>query len=218
MADSGVTTAGVAEAADRIAVAHQNLLREPGLQFEFEAVPPPPQLPEWLRSIFAFLARLQPLFEILFWIGIAALAALILYFVGRELLRHFRNRVPKDAAGDDAAPDWRPPPARARALLADADRLAAEGRFAEAVHLLLYRSVEDIDAKRPNAVKPAFTSRDILALSALPAVARRSLGRLVTTVEWSFFGGRPLEAKDFSECRAAYEEFAFPETWASKAP
>jgi hypothetical protein len=101
--------------------------------------------------------------------------------------------------------------------LTDADRLAAEGRFAEAVHLLLFRSIEEIDAKRPHAVKPALTSRDILDLTGLPAVARKALSRLVATVEWSFFGGRPVEAQDFAACRRAYEEFAFPDACMEKA-
>ena len=93
---------------------------------------------------------------------------------------------------------------------------AAEGRFAEAVHLLLYRSLEEIDAKRPHTLKPALTSRDIVSLKALPAAASRALGRLVATVERSFFGGRRVDARDFSEMRLAYEEFAFSETWAGK--
>jgi hypothetical protein len=180
MADSA-TIAGAAGAADRVAAAHQALLREPGLQFEFEAQAPPAELPDWLRAFFRFLGGFQPVFEVLFWAAIAALVALI------------------------------------HALLSDADRLAGEGRYAEAIHLLLFRSIEDIDAKRPHAVKPALTSRDILELQALPSAARRALSRLVTTVEWSFFGGRPVDATDFSACRRAYEEFAFPESWSEKA-
>jgi len=215
MADSA-SLAG-AGAADRVAAAHQALLREPGLQFEFEAEPPPPELPDWLRAFFEFLGRFQPVFEVLFWAAIAVLVGLILYFVARELLRYYRKEASGGKARDDVVPDWRPPVARARALLSDADRLAAEGRYAEAIHLLLFRSIEEIDAKRPHAVKPALTSRDILDLQALPSVARQSLSRLVTAVEWSFFGGRAVDAADFSACRRAYEEFAFPESWAEKA-
>jgi hypothetical protein len=216
MADSGTTVADVGAVADRVAAAHQALLREPGLQFEFEAAPPPPQWPDWLLAIFRFLGGLQPVFEILFWTAIAALGGLILYFVVREVLRYYRSKASRDTGPDDVVPDWRPPAARAHALLSDADRLAAEGRFAEAVHLLLFRSIEDIDTKRPQAVKPALTSRDILDLRALPAAARQALARLVATVEWSFFGGRPVEAGDFTACRRAYEEFAFSESWADK--
>lgn len=213
MADSSSSLA-LAVGQDQLAQAHDRLLREPGLQFEFEALPPPPTLPEWLLAVFRFLGRLQPLFEVLFWTCIAALAGLIIFFVAREALRHYRSRKPRETGTSLVEPDWRPPVARARALLSDADRLAAEGRFAEAVHLLLFRSIEDIDAKRPHAVKPALTSRDILALGALPGAARKALSRLVAAVEWSYFGGRPVDSSVFSECRRAYEEFAFPDSWA----
>jgi hypothetical protein len=216
MADSASVT-GATGIADRVAAAHQSLLRDPGLQFDFEGVPPPPELPEWLAAIFRFLARLQPVFEVLFWSAIAVLVGLVLYFVVREVLRHYRRQAPKEAGAGEAVADWRPPVARARALLSEADRLAAEGRYAEAVHLLLFRSIEDIDTKRPHAVKPAFTSRDILDLAALPAAVRAALARLVSTVEWSFFGGRSVEAGDYSACRRAYEEFAFPESWVEKS-
>jgi hypothetical protein len=215
MADSA-SVPGAAGVADSVASAHEALLREPGLQFDFEALPPPAPLPDWLQAIFRFLAQLQPAFEILFWAAIAVLVALILYFVVREVLRHYRSRAPSEKGPDDAVPDWRPAVARARALLGDADRLAAEGRFAEAVHLLLFRSIEDIDTRRPHAVKPALTSRDILDLRALPAAAREALSRLVATVEWSFFGGRSVEAVDYSACRRAYEDFAFSDSWAEK--
>ena len=217
MADSGTSLAQGAAAADQVEAAHRAILRDPGLQFEFEALPPPPEIPDWLRAFFDFLGDLQPVFEVLFWIGVAALAALILFFLGREILRYHRSKVVKPLERGDALPDWRPPVARARALLNDADRLAAEGRFAEAIHLLLYRSLDDLDDRRPHTLKPALTSRDILNLKALPEAARRALGRLVETVEWSFFGGRTVDAKDFSECRRAYEEFAFAGTWTEKA-
>jgi len=40
--------------------------------------------------------------------------------------------------------------------LGDADALAAEGRFAEAAHLLLVRGVNrDFAAKRPGVLRPA---------------------------------------------------------------
>ena len=216
MAEPGTSAADTAAAADRVAAAHQALLREPGLQFDFEAAPPPPPLPEWLRAFFRFLSGFQPVFEVLFWAAIAAVAAVILYFAVREVLRYQRSKAGRETGASDV-PDWRPPVARARALLSDADKLAAEGRFAEAVHMLLFRSIEDIDAKRPHSVKPALTSRDILDLRGLPAGAREALARLVATVEWSFFGGRPVGAADFSMCRRAYEEFAFPDSWGDKA-
>src|SRR5690349_24722215 len=119
MADSA-SIAGTAGAADRVAAAHEALLRQPGFQFEFEAQPPPPELPDWLRDFLQFLAGLfegtRPFFQILFWTAIAILAGLILYFVVREAVRHYRKEGGGGSAKDDAVPDWRPPVARARGL------------------------------------------------------------------------------------------------------
>jgi len=213
MAASSASAAGSAGTTDPIAAAHAKLLQDPTLQFDFNAIPPPQQLPEWLRAIFRFLASLRPLFEILFWVGVAVLAALILYFIGRELLRYYTRPAGGRPTIADNSPDWRPPVARAKALLADADQLAAQGLFAEAVHLLLFRSIDDIDTRRPRTLTPALTSRDILALNEIPIAPRQAFARIAAMVERSFFGGRSVDANDFAECRRAYEAFAFPDAW-----
>ncbi len=198
---------------DAVAAAHQRLLQEPGLQFDFPAAPPPPEPAEWWLNFLKFLARLQPVFEILFWGGLGILALLVLFFIAPEILR-LRNRERETAgSSSDNLPDWRPPVARARALLADADRLAAQGQFAEAVHLLLFRSIDDIDERRPRSIKPALTSRNIAELDALPVSARPAFSRIARSVERSFFGGREVDAGDFAECRRAYEAFAIPNAW-----
>ena len=102
----------------------------------------------------------------------------------------------------------------ARALLAEADALAAEGRFAEAVHLLLYRSVEDISARRPGLVRPAMTSRELAAAADLPTVARHAFSRIARAVEISLFGGRSIDAGAWEQCRSAYAELTVPKNWA----
>jgi hypothetical protein len=78
---------------------------------------------------------------------------------------------------------------------------------------LLFRSIEDLDGRRPNTVKPALTSRDIARLEALPASARPAFARIAEVVEHSFFGGRPVTEAHWGECRRSYEAFAFPESW-----
>jgi hypothetical protein len=79
--------------------------------------------------------------------------------------------------------------------------------------LLLFRSIEDIDSRRPDLVRPALTSRDIAALEAIPGPPRSAFARIAMLVERSLFGARPLAAGDWSECRKAYEDFAFAEGW-----
>ena len=199
-------------AGDQIARAHARLLQDHSLQFNF-AARPQPKPPDWLKPLAEFLKAIAPLLQWVFWIAGALAVGAIVLFIGRELIRlRWPQRRKPNAA--PAAEDWRPEPAMARALLDEADRLADEGRFAEAAHLLLHRSIEEIDGRRPRAVRPALTARDIARLETLPAAARAPFQAIAEVVERSFFGGRDVDASAFAACRRAYEAFAFPEAWA----
>jgi len=86
--------------------------------------------------------------------------------------------------------------------------------FDEAAHLLLFRSIDDIEDRRPRLVRPALTARDIAALDAVPPAARGAFSQIGSAVERSLFGGQALDAAAFVACRAAYEAFAFDKAWA----
>ncbi|MFZ9394426.1 MAG: hypothetical protein ACO25F_00005, partial [Erythrobacter sp.] len=90
----------------------------------------------------------------------------------------------------------------------DADRLAAQGQFDEATHLLLQRSVSQIAEVRPDWVPPSSTARELAGLSALPEPARLAFGEIVTRVERSLFALSRLERADWEVARAAYARFA----------
>ena len=211
---SSVAASAGPAAADPVAAAHARMLHDASLQFSFVGYPPPKPPPQWLKGVGEVLAALSPIFVVLFYIILGAVLVTIVYFVGRELLAlrwpGIKKRKKKDLAPE---PDWRPTPAQARALLEEADRLAAEGRYAEAVRLILFRSIEEIQGRRPHLLRPALTSRDIGRLEGLPARARDAFRGIAEMVEYSFFGGRPVDADGFGRCRQAYEAFAFPEAW-----
>lgn len=190
--------------------AHRRLLADSSIQFDLPGYEPP-QTPDWLRSLAEFVQGIMPVIEVLFWVALAAGVLFLLYALMMRLSGAewpWRRR-PK-ADGDES---WRPAEAPARALLSEADALAAQGRYSEAAHLLLYRSIEDIDSRRPDLVRPAFTSRDIAALPALPSRPRSAFARIAMLVERSLFARRPLAETDWRDCRSAYEEFAFAEGW-----
>ena len=209
--DNAGAVQGGANGAGDLSAAHEAMLRTPGLQFDFSAVPAPPKPPGWLEPLLELLGAIAPLLGYIFWGGLILGGALLLYFIGREVLasRFGWGKRNKPAA----TPQWRPEPQQAKALLEDADRLAAEGRFDEAAHLLLFRSIDDLSGRRPGAVRPALTTRDIAAIDAMPPTARDAFSRIAEVVERSFFGGRPVGRAEFDACRAAYEGFAFAEGW-----
>jgi hypothetical protein len=182
---------------------------------QFAPLPPPkpPVTPDWLRalgewlqSVFEPLGRAiglsWPVIEALL-IGLAVLAAaLIVWRLVSWGLSLRRDRAP---AGDD---HWSPDRQAAETLLEDADRLAAQGRFAEAVHLLLKRSVGHIAQARPQWLQPASTAREIAHLPQLPQAARSAFGEIALLVERSRFALRDLGAGDWDSARAAYARFA----------
>lgn len=201
--------------------AHAALLNDSELQLvrpERNAEPPPPVKPPppWLRAIGEFIQALGPVFQVIFWIAVAGIVLGILYFLFGEALRiRFGGRKPpKQKLADDILADIRPDAAAARSLLDEADALAREGRYAEAVHLLLFRSIEDIQTRLEGGVPTSLTAREIAALGRLPDRAKKGLAPIIQVVEKSYFGGRPVDEAGWQHARSSYEGFAFGEGWA----
>lgn len=220
--------------ADGFEAAHRALRGDASVQFSLPATPPDPKPPEWVRQFiewlnhvmapvgraFAWLARLlpdAPYAVILMW-TILALAAAAVGWMAYLRLRHGEWRWPnlrRKRAGIAVDPDdlWAPDNAPAREWLAQADQLADQGRYAEAAHHLLVRSVEDIARRHPQLVRPAVTARELTVASLIPAGARSPFAAIAALVERSLFGGRPVAAADWSSARAAYADFALPQAW-----
>jgi hypothetical protein len=203
--------AGPASAdADAFAEAHERLLSDQTIQFQLREAEPEPESPDWLRGFFEMIQ--SDAMQGVFWFFVAGAALALLYLIA---LRFAGFDPPWRRKKADEPGDWRPDQGPARQLLGEADALAAQGRYSEAAHLLLYRSIEDIDTRRPDLLRPALTSRDIAALPAIPERPRGAFARIAQMVERSLFAMRPLAESDWSECRAAYEQFAFAEGWAA---
>jgi hypothetical protein len=195
--------------------AHAALMKHSELQFDFpKFVPPKP--PEWLVKLLDFLARIlkpvAPYLVYVWWGVVIAAIGLVLFLVIRSFIRRGLFFSWK-ADRVEPEPEWRPTPETARLLLSDADALAAQGRHAEAIHLILLRSIQEIARHRPAALKPALTSREISALRELPEAARTAFAHIARIVERALFAGREVGQREFAECREAYERFAFPELW-----
>jgi hypothetical protein len=139
-------------------------------------------------------------------LGMVALFALVLLV--RLIDPSFFRRAKSSASDAGTDNTWQPDQAASLALLEDADRLAAEGQFDAATHLLLQRSVGQIAAARPDWVEPSSTARELAALPALPDTARTAFGVIAERVERSLFALRTLDRSDWEAARAAYADFA----------
>lgn len=228
--------AATADQAARFAAAHRALLDDPSVQFQLIRPPPPPAaLPAWVRTVGEWLAWLfRPVARAIAWLGrhlpalpyaeillwaVIALAAAFALWTAVERIRHGEWRWPRwrrhrpqaSQAVDQDEPLFEAAPVRA--WLQEADALAALGRFAEAAHLLLFRSVEDLARRRPGTVRPALTARELAAAPGFPVRARTSFAGIAALVERSLFGGRPVDADDWQAARASYADMALPQAW-----
>ena len=146
-------------------------------------------------------AGLASLLEILVWIGLAVLLGVVVSTLVQN--RAVRREAPLrevQAGGAPAAALEQPRTA--------AEALAAEGRYEEAVHLLLLETIDALVAAQPGGVPEAWTSREIQRGLSMPEEARGPFAMLVDTVEASLFGGRPVAASDWEACRERFQTFA----------
>ena len=174
-----------------------------------------PREPTWLDRVFEFLAELlgpvggfiASSWPVLKWVLLATAAALVLTLVVR-IVQARTLRMSRDTDQSNESDQWVPTEAESAALLSDADSLAAQGRFDEATHLLLIRSVKQIAAKRPDWVVPSSTARELMALPSLSEPARKAFRTIAERVERSMFALRELDRSDWETARAAYADFA----------
>lgn len=203
--------------ADPIAAAWAKLLHDSSIQFHFAATPPPQRPPPWLLALLEAIGQAlhglaEPLGYLLWALLIGGVLS-ILVFLGRDLLAPPKLGAATALGALDKEAAWRPDRAVARALLEDADRLAAAGRFTDAAHVLLFRSIEDVRSRAPHLIAPSLTSRDIARLPEIPAAPRSAFNTISDVVEHAVFGRRPVDAPGWIACRDAYAQFAFPEGW-----
>lgn len=219
--------------ADRFGQAWHGLRTDSAVQFQLTPPPAEPKPPEWLRNFFDWLGKVfEPVGRFFQWIGSffpdAAYARILLWTVialgaaailwalyNRIRFGEWRLRLPRLTTPVELAAEseWAPDEAGARSWLEEADVLAGEGRFAEAIHHLLFRSIEDIANRRPALVRPALTSRELAASDGIPGRARELFAAIARMVERSLFGGRSVGENDWLEARQAYSDFALPVAW-----
>ncbi len=142
-------------------------------------------------------------FEALGWVLLVAFAALVLLTLGREM--HHRRE------GRDEARQAGEPSGTAEMTgfeFPDPEALAAQERFAEAIHIYLLCALVELGRRGKGLVPDSLTSREILRRVHLPPGAGEALGELVRAVEISHFGGADAGRYDYERCRSSFHHFA----------
>ena len=141
--------------------------------------------------------------EWLIWTAVAVGAMVGLYLSREPLLallgRRREHWETPAAGGDETAP------APGADALAAADALSREGRFVEAMHLLLLQSLTDIREQLRETFADSLTSREILRGARLNPAGRSSLREIIAAVERTYFGGYPAQGDDYATCRRNFD-------------
>jgi len=93
-------------------------------------------------------------------------------------------------------------------VLAAADDLARQGRFVDAMHVLLLQGLADIRRHLGEQFADSLTSREILRSTKLSEAGREPLRDIVSRVEWTYFGKHPADREDYLVCRASFDALA----------
>src|SRR5262249_10252575 len=109
------------------------------------------------------------------------------------------------AADEDEAGTLVKPPEQ---VLAAADDLARQGRFVDAMHVLLLQGLADIRRYLSEEHADSLTSREILRSTKLSDTGREPLRDIIARVEWTYFGKHPAEREDYAACRASFDALA----------
>lgn len=217
-----VGQASVSGASASFDEAYEDVRADEDIQFTAEEFKPPEipewwlELMEWLSNLFAPVAKaivfawpvLQYVLLGLLVVGILTLLWVIL----SPYIDEWCERKPKEIEEE-----WRPTESVARRWLEEADALASKGQFEEAVHLLLYRSIEDIEHRRPELLRPSNTAREIERFESLPTRARTMFAVIAGHVERGIFGASPIGQEGWQSARQAYGDFALADSWKSGA-
>jgi Domain of unknown function (DUF4129) len=150
---------------------------------------------------------LSSLFRFLLWGVVIVGIALLVFWLGSELMRYGGDDK-QLATTDDEAGKSSVDLAVIQRPLGDAEELAARGDYTEAIHTLLLRTLQELVRSAAVRVSPAMTSREILARVPLLADTREALAGLITAVEITHFGGDRATRDDYLRCLAQFQKFA----------
>jgi len=127
----------------------------------------------------------------------------VLFYAFRDMLPFLGMR--RDGAWEpDEAGATESGPLEPSMALGAADDLAAQGRFVEAMHVLLLQALAEIRRRLDEQFADSMTSREILRSKHLSDNLRHPLREVVNRVEWSYFGEHPAAKDDYLACRSSF--------------
>lgn len=106
---------------------------------------------------------------------------------------------------DDAAAGGEDGPQKPEEAAVAADELARQGRFVEAMHVLLLQGLAEMRQRLDATFADSLTSREILRNVSVPDHGRAALRDIIARVEWTYFGEHPAGPDDYQGCRRSFD-------------
>ncbi len=195
---------------ENIRRAAQEVLSNSSLQTTMpdrEAMPErsdPPTVPKWVAKTIGIIVIAGVIIGVL----------IILYLLVRSLMdRRLRGggltvKTEKEQTTAPVAPvkvkalDEMPLPA-----LADAEKLAKEGFYTDAIHILLLLAIDDIRKRSQEILHPSLTGREIFGKVKLNTDVAAVVKYILQTSERAYFGQKKADEGDYRTCRDRYQQF-----------
>lgn len=144
-----------------------------------------------------------------FWIRIVLIGAIIvialIIIFNFKAIRWSDSRARKLAQAKEIEIDAEASAVRMEKAQLEADELARQGNFAEAMHALLLQSVNELRRRLRVSIGVSLTSREILHRIGLPPEGRNVFADIIRRVEISYFGSYQPGAADYTACRESYD-------------
>lgn len=150
----------------------------------------------------ADISALAVIFRALFWAATIALTVVLLFFLVRLGLRRRWGRTEGSASSILSTSNPAASPVR---RLAQVEALASQGKYGEAVHLLLLMAVDRFARGGEVPLEESLTSREILRRLRLPEGVKDAFERLVLGTERFLFAQEPVDLEEYQQCRLAFE-------------
>jgi hypothetical protein len=140
------------------------------------------------------------------WCSILLGVVFVLYPLGDQLFRG-RWRRPEDWDGQIGQAGSAAQRSTLEFASANAEELAQQGRYREAIHLLLLHALNEMRRRLKAQFADSLTSREILRGANLAPAGGAALQDMIGRVEKSYFGEYPAAAEDYTACRASFDTF-----------
>ena len=141
--------------------------------------------------------------RVMLWVALAVIAVIIFKTFRDNVWSSSRSRRFEHAEEEKGAPAG--VAARLDKAQGEADELARHGSFAEAMHVLLLRSLSELRLRLGVPIAVSLTSREILQRLALTPAERSHFADIIASVEISYFGAHQPDETDYLRCRHSFE-------------